>query len=160
MEITLDTSDLGVLQDFYGECSTIDQRKIFLAAYRKAAQPILQKVKAAAPVGKTRKVDGVLRTGGGLRRSMGISAVPDEIAIEIGASNRRAGWMAHFVESGTKERFRKTKQGKVSTGRVTGTHYFENAIEGEGEKAMNAAAEGYFEAIDKAIVKYNRKNKK
>ena len=154
---TVDTSDFRVLIEFYQELSDMDKRKIWLTAYRKAAQPLLRKAKANAPWGTTTKK----HVRGALARSLVMEAVPGEIAIDVGASLKKpSGWMAHFIDTGTKERFRKTKKGKVSTGRIIGTHFFEKAVEEESDKITEAADIAYYEAIDKAIVKYNNKSKK
>ena len=118
MEVTIKTDQIKILEDFFQGLSTIDQRKIFLAGFRKAAVPLISAAKAASPV----------RTGT-LRRSFGAISIPQEIAILVGArkSGANKGWHGHLVENGTVQRFRKTKGG-APTGKVTGTHFFENAF--------------------------------
>lgn len=150
MEITIDASKIAQLEEFFNELSTLDQRKIFMTAFRRAAKPLVQRAKATAPVGDT----------GTLRKSIGTIEVPNEIALIVGAKNTGAnkGWYGHFLEDGvSQERFRKTKKGKASTGKLVGTHFFENAYEGTEEEVMEAVEGEYYAAIDNAIVKFNKK---
>lgn len=150
MEITIDTNQIAHLEEFFNELSAVDQRKVFMTAFRKASKPLIQRAKANTPVGAT----------GTLRKSIGTIEVPNEIALIVGAKNSGAnkGWYGHFLEDGVpQERFRKTKKGKVSTGKIVGTHFFEKAYEGTETEVMEAVEVEFYAAIDNAIVKFNKK---
>lgn len=150
MDVNVDASNVKYLEEFFNELATKDQRKLFLTAYRKAVKPLLEKAKATAPVGKT----------GNLRNSIGTSEVPSEIAILVGTLKRRKGWHGHLNESGTTERYRRTKSGKqVSTGRMIGTHFFENAYEATEGQMVDSVNQEFYRAIDNAIIKYNKATK-
>jgi len=108
MEVTINTDNIKVLQDFFDGLSSIDQRKIFMAGFRKAAKPLVRQMKADAPY----------RTGQ-LMRSFGTIELPDKVAILVGAKltggSKRSGWYGNILEVGsykTGERFRRKIKGK------------------------------------------------
>jgi hypothetical protein len=162
MEIKLNTDNIKVLQDFFDGLSSIDQRKIFISGFRKAAKPLVKQMKADAPY-KT----------GQLMRSFGTIEMPERIAILVGAKltgrAKRSGWYGQILEVGsykTGERFRRRirgkrqEPGKASTGRLTGMHFVENAYN-QTEKEVFVNIEGeWYNAIDQYIVKINRRLKK
>jgi hypothetical protein len=150
MEVQIKTDQIKVLEDFFEGLSSIDQRKIFIAGFRKAAKPLVAAAKAGAPV----------RTGQ-LMRSFGTIEMPKEIAILVGAkkSGTYRGWHGHLIENGTKERFRRTKKG-AKTGSVTGTHFFENAFNTVEEQMYGSIEQEWYNEIDKFIMRTNRKAKK
>lgn len=146
MEISINIDQIKILEDFFKDLSTTDQRKIFLAGFRKAAVPLVARAKADSPYRR-----------GTLRKSIGTVAVPNDIAILVGA--RKAGtfkgWHGHFVENGTVERFRKSKH-NAFTGRVLGTHFFENAFNETQEQVYGAIEQEWYNEIDKFIIRTNR----
>jgi len=149
MEVQIDSSQIVMLEEFFNNLSTINQKKIFLAGFRKAAKPLVQAAKSNAPY----------RTGT-LRKSIGTMAVPNEIAILVGAkkSGTYKGWHGHFTENGTVERFRKTKGG-ASTGKVKGTHWFEHAFDTTQAEMYDTMEKEWYEEIDRFIIRVNKKIK-
>ena len=147
MEITINTDQIKVLEDFFQGLSSIDQRKVFLAGFRKAAIPLVAAAKAASPV----------RTGT-LRKSFGTVAIPGEIAILVGArkSGANKGWHGHLVENGTVQRFRRTKK-NAPTGKVAGMHFFENAFNMVQEEMYGDIEQEWYNEIDKFIIRTNKK---
>jgi hypothetical protein len=147
MEININTSQIKVLEDFFSNLSNVDQRKIFLTAFRKASVPLINAARQDSPYRL-----------GNLRKSIGTMAVPNEIAILVGAkkSGKPKGWYGHLVENGTVERFRKTKN-NASTGRIVGTHFFENAFNMTQEQVYGSIEQEWYQTIDNFIIKTNRK---
>jgi HK97 gp10 family phage protein len=150
MEVQVKTDQIQVLEDFFQELSTADQRKIFLKGFRRAAKPLIAAARAGAP-----------RRTGKLIKSIGSVEVPNEIAILVGAklSGMYKGWHAHFIENGTVERFRR-KKGGAPTGKVTATHFFENAYNATEQEVFSDIEQAWHEEIDHAIIRINKKLKK
>jgi hypothetical protein len=150
VELQYDLSNVQHLQEFFDELSVVDQRKIFIEAFKKATVGLVQEVKSTIPQGKTKN----------LLRSVGQLAIPRDVALLVGTRKGGGykGWHGHLVENGTVERFRKTKKGDlVPTGRVIGTHFFEQAYEGKEEPIADEVQKQFYIAIDNAIVRINKK---
>jgi hypothetical protein len=147
MDARLDISNMAHLTEFFNDLSLFDQRKIFLEAFRKASKPLVERIKAGTPVDR-----------GNLLRSIGTKAVPNEIAILVGAMRPR-GSHGHLIESGTAERVYISKKGKPHrTGRIVGIQFVEKAYDaGTEEEVLDAIEEQYYIAIDNAIMKINKK---
>jgi len=158
MEMKIDTSQINVLKDFFDELSTMDQRKIFMASFRKAAKPLI--VAARINVPKERM---------NLYRSIGSIELPQQIAILVGSKVNtqyvtKKGrlskvWYGNLLEEGTKQRFRKSKHGGGATGKVTATHFFENAFNITQEQMYDNMAQEWYNEIDKYIIRMNKKLK-
>jgi len=147
MNVDIRTGQIKVLEGFFNDLSTFNQRKIFFESFRKASVPLVAAAKAGAPMGKT----------GNLRRSIGTMQEPTRrIAILVGALRQRKGWHGHLIESGTKERVRRSGG---STGSVRGTQFFERAFN-QTERQVNDALENeWYQAIDRTIIRTNKKLK-
>jgi HK97 gp10 family phage protein len=157
MELIVNTSNYKHLEDFFQELSAMDQRKIFISAYRKAVKPLVALAKSNVPV-KT----------GNLRRSIGTIEIPDKIAILVGAktSGKYKGWYAHFLEptegNNPKERFRRRMNGKRiktgtgSTGKMTIHRFFEPAYDATEEQIFSTIEQEWYRAIDEKIIRVNK----
>jgi len=147
MDVQVNTDQIKILQDFFNGLSSIDQRKIFIASFRRAVKPLVERAKADAPY----------RTGT-LMRSFGTMEMPENISILVGAklSGVNKGWYGHLVEKGTIERFRR-KRKNAPTGRVRGTHFFENAYNSVQEKMYDDMAQAWYDEIDRFIIKTNKR---
>ena len=150
--VTIDATNVRHLTDFFNELSSNDQKKVFLEAFRKTSKPLVVRVKSNAPIGKTKN----------LFRSIGTMQVPGEIAILVGAKKGGGskGWVGHLIENGTSQRFRRTKTGTASTGRIIGTHFFENAYGNTDEELEKNTEKEFYLAIDNMIVRVNKKASK
>ena len=148
MELNIDTYNLKVLENFFKDLSLVNQRKVFLAAFKKAAKPLIMAVKIGVPVGKT----------GVLRRSVGAIAIPREIAIIVGTrlGGRIKGWYGHFMENGTMERWRKSG---ASTGRIIAKPFFEPAFDRTEQQMYNSIEGHWHKEIDRLITRVNKKKK-
>ena len=149
MEMTVDTSQIKILQDFFDDLSKQDQKKIFTHGYRRAARPLVAAAKVLAPSRR-----------GVLQRSIGTIEVPDEVAILVGAklSGTYKGWHGRFTEGGTKERFRKKKR-NAPTGRIIASHWFENAYNATEKQVYDSIDSEWYKAIDMCITRVNRRLK-
>lgn len=145
MEVNVNTNQLDILEDFFHSLGTMDQRKIFLAGFRRASRPIIATARAGAP-----------RRTGTLMKSIGTVEVPNEIAILVGAkkSGTYKGWHGHLVENGTRERFRRSG---APTGKVTATHFFERAYSGVEQQVFENIEEEWYREIDRFIIRTNKK---
>jgi len=148
MELKVKTDQIRILEDFFSSLGTMDQRKIFTSAFKKASKPLLTMARSTVPV-KT----------GGLRRSLGALMLPGTISILVGARKfgGNKGHHGHLVESGTIMR-RRSSGG--STGRVVGTHFFENAFELTKGQVYGSIEQEWYKEIDKYIVRTKRKLRK
>ena len=142
MKTEIDYTQIKVLEDFFSKLSHIDQRKIFLAGFRKAGKPLVKAAKANTPI-KTGK----------LQKSIGTMAIPREIAILVGAKKPK-GSHGHLIESGTTERFRKSGG---STGKVKATNFFEQAYDSTSKEVFDTIEKEWYMAIDRFIISTNKK---
>jgi len=137
------------LEQFFNDLSTLDQKKIFIDAFRRVTKPLVARAKANVPKGKT----------GNLLKSLGTMIIPKDIAIFVGAMKGRGkkGWHGHLVENGTVERFRMSETGSGSTGKMVGSHFFERAYVGTDKEIEDGVEEEYYLAIDRAVIRINKK---
>jgi hypothetical protein len=151
MEVKLEISDLKILEDFFSGLSSIDQKKIFMSGYRRAAKPLIRSLKNIVPY-----------RSGRLYRSIGTEERENDIAILVGAKlsgiPKNKGWHAHFTENGTKDRIRKKSGGK--TGQTPAIHWFENTYDKKEDEVYDNIASAWYEEIDKFISKINKRSKK
>jgi len=147
MELTIDkTNQIKVLEDFFHSLSTADKRKIFTAGYKKAAKPLISAAKALVPsTGETQK-------------SIGSLMVPAENAILVGARmyGINKGWKAHWLESGTVNRFRKSGG---ATGSIKASHFMEEAYNATEDQVFGAIEHEWYKAIDRFITATNKRLK-
>jgi len=143
----LDTINISELERFFNDLKLVDQRKIFAAGFRKAANPLKNKMQALVPV-KT----------GNLRRSIGSSIARDEIALYVGTKIGGAndGWYGHFLEEGTKDRYRKDGS---ETGKIKGKHFASLAFMYTEDEVYSNIEQEWYKAIDRFIVRTNKKLK-
>jgi hypothetical protein len=145
--IQIDARNIKVLEDFFDEQPTHDQRGFFIASYRKAVKPLVLAMKAGAPIGKKRR----------LVSSIGTMDAKNEIAILVGAM-RPKGAAGHLITGGTVERSYITKRGKTHrTGKMTANDFMKTAYEATEAQIFNTATEEWYDQIGKAIDKTNNK---
>jgi len=147
--ITIDARNIKVLEDYFDEQSTRDQRGIFIASYRKAVKPLVSEAKANAP-----------RDTGKLMRSIGTMDARNEIAILVGAM-RPKGSHGHLNEDGTAMRYYVTKKNKVqkSTGKMTASHFFEAAYNSTEDEIFRTVSDEWYAEVERFIVRTNNKMK-
>lgn len=145
MNVTIDTTNFDHLKDFYQNLSLSDQRKVFVGAFRRAANPIVSGYKGVVPV-----------YSGRLKKSIGTMDLRGEVAILIGALRQKKGWHGHLIENGTRERFRRTMN-NAPTGAVLGTKYFEKIYNANEESVFNEIEKAWLLQIDRMIMKINKK---
>ena len=136
------------LEEFFQSLSALDQRKIFIDAFRRATKPLVARAKANVP-----------KRTGNLQKSIGTLQVPKEIAILVGAmkGSGKKGWHGHLVENGTSERFRRSETGSGATGKMVGSHFFESAYVGADKEIEQSVEDEWYMAIDRAIIRINKK---
>jgi len=118
--------------ELFRELSYGEFRSVFVAAYRRAARPLITKAR--------RNIKQRLGSPDKIRSSIGTKPLnKQEIGLKVGARARRPhmGQLAHIYDKGTKERGY-TKNGVYHrTGRIKATHFFTDAIE-ESEQEMKS----------------------
>ena len=144
MKPEIDYTELNILKNFFKDLSTMNQRKVLLAAFRKSAKPLVKTAKMLVP-----------KDTGGLMKSIGTMAIPREAAILVGAKKGK-GWHGHFTESGTVQRRRKSGG---RTGKVRATKWFETAFEMTHKQMYATIDQEYYESINKLIIRTNKKLK-
>lgn len=182
MEVQLNIEQIKVLTDFFNDLSDVDQRKVFMKGYRKAAEPLIKAAKAKTPVMKAFGSGHTLRTSSAkpeeTRRSIGAVFLPESVSVLIGArmTGVDKGWVYPWLEDGTKERFRKQTRlikrgyfkgqtrgvsgGTGSTGRMIGKQYFENAYNETESQVFDDIDNAWIYEIDDIIRKTNSKIRK
>ncbi len=173
MEVQIHTDQIKVLQDFFNDLSEVDQRKVFMASFKKAAKPLIAQAKSNIPH-KTRHT-------GQLARSIKSFEEKDNIAIIVGAnkSGKKSGWYADIVERGsfkTGERFwrpfrkikwrgmytgesRGWKRKRKSTGVLPPHPFMEDAFNETAPQMYDSMAGEWYKEIDRLIAKANKKLK-
>jgi hypothetical protein len=144
--ITIDARNVKVLEDFFDEQATRDQRGLFIKSYRKAVAPLVATAKTFAP-----------RRTGKLAASIGTMELKTEIAILVGAM-RPKGAHGHLNENGTVERQYRTKKGAIHrTGRMTVNNFFERAYNATEDQIFETTADEWYGQIRRAVDKANSK---
>jgi len=145
MNISFNTSEVRVLEDFFNDLSNVNQRKVFISAFKKAVKPLISLAKLGAPMGAT----------GNLRRSIGSIATPRDISILVGArKGRYKGWHAHFIENGTMARFRRSGG---STGKIISKPFFEPAFNATEKQMYDSIEKTWLKEINRFITKVNKR---
>lgn len=143
MEVKYTHGQIVTLEQMFAGFAQSDQRKIFMAGFRRAARPLVSAAKAGAP-----------RDTGTLQSSIGALSIRRDIAILVGARKRRGGWYGHFVEKGTRERIRRSGG---STGRIIGRRFFETAYNATEPAVIGSIESEWHRAIDRHIIRAKKK---
>jgi len=147
MELTIKTDKIKILEDFFENLGTMDQRKIFTAGFKKGARPLIAMAQQLVPV----------RTGK-LRKSIGSLMLASQMAILVGARKfaSHQGRHGHLVESGTEARFRKSGG---ATGTMPATHFFETAYDLTKDKMFDSVQQEWYDSIERFIISTNKRLK-
>jgi len=163
MNVSIDTSQLVILEDFFKGLSQADQKKIFITGLRRAAKPLVESARRKVPV----------RTigGGQLRRSIGTVENKENMSISVGTKltggRSKSGWYGVFFENSKTpvERFRRrvngarVKKGQGSTGVMTKHAFMEPAYNEVREQMYDSVELEWYKAIDLHIMRVNRRLK-
>lgn len=162
----IDYSNVDILEEFFTELSDINQRGIFMSAYRKAAVPLIARIKANVAATATDR--------GNLWRSIGTRAVQGESDIWMGSIlatkyvTKRGKlsnvWYGRLTEGGASNVGRRPKgmsrRSMKDSGRggvIAAKHWFSNAWEAEKDNVYNSINKEWYDAINRLIVRTNRK---
>ena len=147
MELTIKTDKIKILEDFFENLGTMDQRKIFTAGFKKGAKPMIATAKA-----------GIKDRSGNLRKSIGSAMLFNTSAIIVGARKfgGHKGYHGHLIENGTETRFRKSGG---ATGKSEGTHFFETAYDLTKDKMFDSVQQEWYDSIERFIVSTNKRLK-
>ena len=171
MNAEIDTSNLKILEDFFDDLSTVDQRKIFLSAFRKASIPIVEAAKGTVPVGK-----------GNLWRSIGTKTPSGETSMWVGSilntpyinpkGKLSKVWYGLLTEGGAQNVGRIGRKattmigGKKSTrydsgkgGYIIARHWFADALAMSYGTSIDLIQKEWYEAIERFISRANAKMK-
>ena len=159
MDVSIDGSNLKVLEDFFDGLEHKDQRKVLMSSYRRAVKPLLSVARGTVPKSPLM----------GLYRSLGTQEIPGDTAIFVGSKmntktlRRSHGknwiskvWYGHLVELGTGQRQWRRKGGK-STGAMPASHFWENALAATEDQVFSIAAKEWYNEIERYIRRTNKK---
>ena len=161
MKVTIDTSNLKILQDFFNELSVKDQTNIWMSAFRKSAKPLIQTAQALIPYKSDNRTPSY-----GLHRSIGIVPYRKNVGIwvgsKVGTSTVRQGkltkvWYGRLVEWDHRKRGKKRGQG---VGMVPGSHFFENAWNITRSGIAESIGKDWIKSIEEHMKRVDRKFKK
>lgn len=173
MDIKVDISELDDLQRYFQELSSVDQRRVMVASYKRITQPLVDALHINVP-----------KRNLNLYRSIKAVGVPQENAIYVGSSfvpyliHRRGktslskvwyGWLLDQGSFKTGERHRRQKHiikrgiskgqthgvsgGTGSTGTLKATHWFTDAWNATRETLYNNIGDELFNSIKKFRVR-------
>lgn len=122
------------------------QSKILNNAFRKAGKLIMSA--AQGNLGGSYKH---------VQKSLTMSFRKEIQTLNVGASKRKGGHLAHIAESGTKNRQYTTKTGRThKTGRVIGKQFWERANIETATEVENVIYDEIRQRFDKILKKYNK----
>lgn len=137
---------IDYLEKTFYEMQAADMRRVLVAAFKKAGQPMLDEMKYLVPVGNTRN----------LYNSLGMTVLPHpEIGVKIGARVKGSykGFQGAVTNYGSGERVRYTRN-RASTGRMPKSGWFTTAVEYSKDYCMGILYEEWYNSI----VRYVKKN--
>ena len=161
MNITIDTENLEILQDFFNELSVKDQTDIWMSAFRRSAKPLIQTAQALIPYKSKDRTPSY-----GLHRSFGIVPYKKNIGIwvgsRVGTYTVRQGklskvWYGRLVEWDHKKRGKKRGEG---IGVVSGSHFFEKAVDINRQGISDSIGRDWVKSIESYMKKVDKKFKK
>jgi len=128
--LTMDLYGEEELNNFFHKTLTFGQQKsVMLSAYRKAGKPLID---TARQLLRSRRKSA--SKGSSLDKSFGMKPMRSKKPALLVGSRRFGGFKGfhgHLVDSGTVKRYRKTKNGKVSTGTMPALNIWSDALQKE-----------------------------
>ena len=156
MSVTVKIQGVEAIQQLLVGLDESLKHRILIRALNRTAKPILSAAE---------KNVWTAQRSGRLYRSLGIKqtkirgyAIP---MITIGArtGGKFKGYHAHWIEDGTKQRFRKTKSGKkVSTGSVSGLRFWSRALESNSSTIDREMQQNIIRGIQLEVNRMSRKS--
>jgi len=140
--------DISEVEAVFQSLNQKQLRAVLNPAIRKVMNPVLHDAQINF------RMDFNSRTGNAYK-SLGISPYRKTIGLGVGARIRgeNKGWYARFLNDGTAERFRKTKKGLVSTGRIIGKPFFTDAVKSNEPMVMENLEVNVIKTIERMIKK-------
>lgn len=146
----------GSFKKMAKEMPRVEARALYRAAYylRSAIRTSLVTKIPKATVSNPRYND-TLVDAVGFTRVDGASLTVNA----LGAGRPGSGaYRTRFFENGTKERFHKTRNGKPlkkkkSVGKITGVHFFSDAVEANRDAVINIMQEAFSDYIQETLIK-------
>jgi len=144
------------LDDLFSDLNTTTQKSIMIAAFRKAAKPLVADSKSNLLARTNAKASG------SLYRSIGVKPHRRLPILKIGArtSSNWAGYHGHLIDDGTVMRSYITKSGvEHKTGAVSPTNFFNDALQQNQSKIIGAVRDELFREWTMRQVKAQIKGK-
>ena len=129
----------------FEELDLENQNKILTTSFKKAAKIIIDQAQ--------NNLKGNYKH---VYNAIGTSMRKDIQVLNVGSILKKGGYLAHIVNAGTKERFYKTKNGKMHrTGKIIGNYFWDNAVNTTAENVEEAIYKDIKERFDKILQKRN-----
>ena len=145
------------------------QKKIISAGIRKAAKPIIETAKANFnSTKKNKSTTGYADLNSSFKiqeNNKNTSAINYFIGVKYNDTKGKKNWYKYrFIEWGTEERqykvskrslFNEKKGTLKHTGKMTGTHFFYDAVEARKDKVQEDISKEVTAQFEKVVAKYN-----
>jgi hypothetical protein len=150
----MDGIDFKVINDkqlleMFDSLTTEAQSKVLKEGFKKASNIILTEAKQNfenVKKGKSKTNYSLLN------KSFKSEPLKYQIGSKLGVQNYKALWL----NSGTVERFYKTKKGlEKSTGKIKPTNFFYDAVNSKRDEAQSKVNDYIIESLDKVVKKYD-----
>lgn len=161
-EARLDIFKTQELADLFDEMSDEVKKNIVTKGFRKAAKLIIDQTNANLPA--------ATKAASKFSKKLGTMATAGEYSLMVGMKKKGVGNLAHLIENGTVERYYKVrhpvwqyrqKNGTMQrTGKMTGQHFFEAALDSTENDVENSISDFICEAFEKLVAKYEKQSKK
>ena len=149
LTLTLDEKDYQRLQAALSNLSDVDQRSAVQNALKQGMKMVLDSAKSNLSARNKKRKGNLMKS---------FSMQPNKKrAYVLGGHKRPQGAAAHLVNFGTNERWTKSGayRGSVSKGNPNhGSNYFTDAVNTNGDAALQKVIEAVYEEIDRL---YNKK---
>lgn len=141
------------LNQLFNEMAASQQRTVIVSAMKKAAIPFMNDVRTYSH----RK--GVSTS---IANAVGTATIPGETGIYVGVRKVKhtKAWLANIENEGTVERYRKTKKGRVSTGHITATNFWDEALANNEDSILENVSNELIASLTRYIKRVNRKANK
>jgi hypothetical protein len=144
-------AELENIDEFNKMISDLDneiKKEVMKKGFSAAVKPLIEQAKANIP------------NNSRIQKSLGSKYDPSSNSAEVGARKGKhyAGFLAPWFEEGTKPRETKTRR-KIkghSTGQITGTHFWQNALNDKEQEVFNGLFKALIDSYNKVIKKYEK----
>ena len=139
------------LNDLFNELQDKFKNRVLLDAFKKAVKPIFDQSKQN--FNKIKK--GKSKTNYQyINKGYKVELLKNQVGVKFGNTNYKAKWL----EWGTMDRFKKTKNGKLKfVGKIKPSNFFFKAVEQKKEESFNSLNDNIIQSLERLVKKYENK---